>query len=330
MSNPDLISRTHARFLVENGHATSTSDVFDRLLGDGKPDSPHRWATLPDAVAWIRAAGGEMSRIRRYRIRPSNSTRSSASSRSRRAIEVVTGSHTPDQYCGRRTPLRLRSVARLGFPCARRGRAGSAACRRCRPTDSGLGTLALTPGGGLPPALPAGARIRFLPFTPPCPSSWIHPDNPQPRLIKQAVEIVSKGGVIAMPTDSSYALACHLDDKDASSACAGFAVSTSSTSLLVRDLGLANFAMVDNRQYRQIKSVTPGLYVFILQATCRAGCRTRRARRSACACPITRSRFALLESLGQPLLTTLILPPDDEPLNDPTKSASGSRSRSTS
>lgn len=61
VSNPDLISRTHfARFLVENGHAESTSDVFDRLLGDGKPGYvPHRWATLPEAVQWIRGAGGE-------------------------------------------------------------------------------------------------------------------------------------------------------------------------------------------------------------------------------------------------------------------------------
>ena len=143
VSNPDLISRTHfARFLVENGHATSTSDVFDRLLGDGKPGFvPHRWATLPDAVAWIRAAGGEavVAHPAAIAIRPSNSTRSSASSSiwaAARSRSSRAATHRPvPRICGRRTPLRLRSVARLGFPCARRGAvSASAACRRCRPT----------------------------------------------------------------------------------------------------------------------------------------------------------------------------------------------------
>jgi tRNA threonylcarbamoyl adenosine modification protein (Sua5/YciO/YrdC/YwlC family) len=98
----------------------------------------------------------------------------------------------------------------------------------------------------------------------------IHPDNPQPRLVKQAADIVSKGGVIAMPTDSSYALACHLDDKDAVERVRRIRGldEKQHLSLLVRDLSeLANFAMVDNRQYRLIKSVTPGPYVFILKAT---------------------------------------------------------------
>jgi 3',5'-nucleoside bisphosphate phosphatase len=104
VSNPDLISRTHfARFLVENGHAASTSDVFDRLLGDGKPGFvPHRWATLPDAVAWIRAAGGEavVAHPGRYRYTPVefDAFFGEFIDLGGRAIEVVTGSHTPDQY----------------------------------------------------------------------------------------------------------------------------------------------------------------------------------------------------------------------------------------
>ncbi|VWB16268.1 3',5'-nucleoside bisphosphate phosphatase [Burkholderia lata] len=104
VSNPDLISRTHfARYLVENGHATSTSDVFDRLLGDGKPGFvPHRWATLPDAVTWIRAAGGEavVAHPGRYRYTPVefDAFFGEFIDLGGRAIEVVTGSHSPDQY----------------------------------------------------------------------------------------------------------------------------------------------------------------------------------------------------------------------------------------
>ena len=141
VSNPDLISRTHfARFLVENGHATSTSDVFDRLLGDGKPGFVlHRWATLPDAVAWIRAAGGEAVAHPgyRYRYTPVDAFFGEFIDLGGRAIEVVTGSHTPDQY--REYDVARFGfgvgVARLGFPCAGlRAVPSSAACRRCRPT----------------------------------------------------------------------------------------------------------------------------------------------------------------------------------------------------
>lgn len=104
VSNPDLISRTHfARFLVERGHAASTADVFDRLLGDGKPGFvPHRWATLSDAVQWIRGAGGEavVAHPGRYRYTPVefDAFFGEFIDLGGRAIEVVTGSHTPDQY----------------------------------------------------------------------------------------------------------------------------------------------------------------------------------------------------------------------------------------
>ncbi|RQP29818.1 L-threonylcarbamoyladenylate synthase [Burkholderia ubonensis] len=151
----------------------------------------------------------------------------------------------------------------------------------------------------------------------------IHPDNPQPRLIKQAVEIVNKGGVIALPTDSSYALACHLDDKDAVERVRRIRGldEKQHLSLLVRDLSeLANFAMVDNRQYRLIKSVTPGPYVFILQATKEVPRRLSHPSRKTIGLRVPEHAItlALLESLGQPLLgTTLILSPEEEPLNDP-------------
>ncbi|ACR29522.1 3',5'-nucleoside bisphosphate phosphatase [Burkholderia glumae] len=104
VSNPDLISRTHfARFLVEAGYAASTSDVFARYLGDGKPGFvPHRWATLADAVGWIRAAGGEavIAHPGRYSYTPVefDALFGEFIDLGGRAIEVVTGSHTPDQY----------------------------------------------------------------------------------------------------------------------------------------------------------------------------------------------------------------------------------------
>ncbi|WP_186095140.1 L-threonylcarbamoyladenylate synthase [Burkholderia gladioli] len=151
----------------------------------------------------------------------------------------------------------------------------------------------------------------------------IHPENPQPRLVRQAVEIVKQGGVIAMPTDSSYALACHLDDKTAVERVRKIRGLDDKQllSLLVRDLSeLANFAMVDNHQYRLIKSVTPGPYVFVLQATKEVPRRLSHPSRKTIGLrvPDHAITLAVLETLGQPLLgTTLILPPDSDPLNDP-------------
>ena len=150
----------------------------------------------------------------------------------------------------------------------------------------------------------------------------IHPDNPQPRLINQAVEIIRGGGLVALPTDSSYALACHLDDKDAVERLRRIRGIDDKQllSLLVRDLSeLSNFAMVDNRQYRLIKSVTPGPYVFVLQATKEVPRRLSHPSRKTIGLrvPDHAITLALLEALGEPLLaSTLILPPDTEPLND--------------
>ena len=151
----------------------------------------------------------------------------------------------------------------------------------------------------------------------------IHPDNPQPRLIAQAIQIVKDGGVIALPTDSSYALACRLDDKDAVTRLRRIRGldERQNLSLLVRDLSeLATFAMVDNRQFRLIKSVTPGPYVFILLATKEVPRRLSHPSRKTIGLrvPDHAITLALLEALGEPLIaTTLILPDEQEPLNDP-------------
>jgi tRNA threonylcarbamoyl adenosine modification protein (Sua5/YciO/YrdC/YwlC family) len=151
----------------------------------------------------------------------------------------------------------------------------------------------------------------------------IHPDNPQPRLIAQAVQIIKDGGVVALPTDSSYALACQLDDKEAVTRLRRIRGldEKQHLSLIVRDLSeLANFAMVDNLQFRLIKSVTPGPYVFILQATKEVPRRLSHPQRRTIGLrvPDHAITLALLEALGEPLIaTTLILPPDPDPLNDP-------------
>ncbi|KND56465.1 hypothetical protein BPUN_0601 [Candidatus Paraburkholderia kirkii] len=150
----------------------------------------------------------------------------------------------------------------------------------------------------------------------------IRPDNPQPRLINQAVQIVRDGGIVVLSTDSSYALACHLDDKDAVERLRRIRGIDDKQllSLLVRDLSeLSNFAMVDNRQYRLIKSVTPGPYVFVLQATKEVPRRLSHPSRKTIGLRVPDHviTLALLEALGEPLLaSTMILPPDTEPLND--------------
>ncbi|CAH2790698.1 MAG: YciO protein, TsaC/YrdC paralog [uncultured Caballeronia sp.] len=150
----------------------------------------------------------------------------------------------------------------------------------------------------------------------------IHPDNPQPRLINQAVQIIKDGGLVALPTDSSYALACHLDDKNAVERLRRIRGIDDKQllSLLVRDLSeLSNFAMVDNQQHRLIRSVTPGPYVFVLQATKEVPRRLSHPSRKTIGLrvPDHAITLSLLEALGEPLLaSTLILPPDTEPLND--------------
>ena len=151
----------------------------------------------------------------------------------------------------------------------------------------------------------------------------VHPDNPQPRLLKQAVGLLERGGVLAVPTDSSYALACHLDDKAAADKLRQIrgVDDKHHLTLLCRDLSeLANYARVDNRQYRLLKSATPGAYTFILEATKEVPRRVSHPQRKTIGLrvPDHRALQELLLLHGAPLLaTTLIAPEDSEPMNDP-------------
>ena len=150
----------------------------------------------------------------------------------------------------------------------------------------------------------------------------IHPDNPQLRLIRQAAQIVDGGGLLAIPTDSSYALVCHLDDKSAVEKMRRIrgVDDRHHLTLLCRDLSdLANYAKVDNRQYRMLKAATPGPYTFILEATKEVPRRLSHPSRRTIGLRVPEHRVtqALLQSLGQPLLGTTLIPAgQDEPLNE--------------
>lgn len=151
----------------------------------------------------------------------------------------------------------------------------------------------------------------------------VHPDNPQPRLLKQAVALLQQGRVLAVPTDSSYALVCHIDDKAAADALRRIrgVDERHHLTLLCRDLGeLSSYARVDNRQYRLLKLGTPGPYTFILEATKEVPRRLSHPQRKTIGLrvPDHATLQALLAVHGAPLLaTTLIAPGDTEPLNDP-------------
>jgi tRNA threonylcarbamoyl adenosine modification protein (Sua5/YciO/YrdC/YwlC family) len=150
----------------------------------------------------------------------------------------------------------------------------------------------------------------------------IHPDNPQPRLIKQAAQIIHGGGIVALPTDSCYALVCHLDDKAAVEKLRRIRGIDEKhhLTLLCRDLSeIAEYARVDNRQFRILKAATPGPYTVILEATKSVPRRLSHPSRKTIGLRVPENRIAhaLLEELGQPLLgTTLMLPGDEDMLND--------------
>ncbi|MBC3886139.1 L-threonylcarbamoyladenylate synthase [Undibacterium griseum] len=150
----------------------------------------------------------------------------------------------------------------------------------------------------------------------------IHPDNPQLRLIKQAVQIIDQGGVVAVPTDSCYALVCHLDDKEAVMRLRRIrgVDEKHHLTLLCRDLSeIALYAKVDNRQYRLLKAATPGPYTMILEATKEVPRRLSHPQRKTIGLRVPENKIihALIHELGQPLLaTTLILPDESEPLTD--------------
>jgi tRNA threonylcarbamoyl adenosine modification protein (Sua5/YciO/YrdC/YwlC family) len=151
----------------------------------------------------------------------------------------------------------------------------------------------------------------------------VHPDNPQPRLLKQAAQILHGGGIAAIPTDSSYALVCHLDDKAAAESLRRIrgVDEKHHLTLLCRDLSeLARFARVDNKQYRLLKLGTPGPYTFILEATKEVPRRVSHPSRRTIGLRVPDHAVtqALLALLGQPLLATTLIPPGEtEPLNDP-------------
>ena len=150
----------------------------------------------------------------------------------------------------------------------------------------------------------------------------VHPDNPQPRLLKQAVQILHGGGIAAIPTDSSYALVCHLDDKAAAENLRRIrgVDDKHHLTLLCRDLSeLASYARGDNKQYRLLKLGTPGPFTFILEATKEVPRRVSHPSRRTIGLrvPAHAVTQTLLDMLGQPLLaTTLIAPGESEPMNE--------------
>jgi len=151
----------------------------------------------------------------------------------------------------------------------------------------------------------------------------IHPDNPQQRLVSQAVEIIRKGGVVAYPTDTTYALGCQLADKQALERIRLIRRLDEKHryTLMCRDLSeLGAYARVSNQVFRQLKSHTPGAYTFILEATKEVPRRLQSGKRKQIGLRVPNNRIlqAMLATLDEPILnTTLTLPGDEYPLMDP-------------
>ena len=151
----------------------------------------------------------------------------------------------------------------------------------------------------------------------------IHSENPQGRLVSQAATILRKGGVIVYPTDSCYALACLTGEKSAMDRIIRLRQLNDrhNMTLVCRDLSeLSNFAIVGNTEFRMIKSLTPGAYTFLLKSTRDVPRRLQHPKRKTIGIRIPDNTIvsALLESLGEPILSTsLILPGQELPMNDP-------------
>lgn len=150
----------------------------------------------------------------------------------------------------------------------------------------------------------------------------VHPTHPQPRLIVQAAAIIRGGGVIAYPTDSCYAIGCHIGDKDAMQRLRSIRKIDEKhhLTLMCRDLSeIATYAQVDNVQYRLLRKLTPGSYTFILRASREVPRRLLHPRRKTIGVRVPEHAVAqaLLAGLAEPLLSaTLALPGDALPLND--------------
>lgn len=151
----------------------------------------------------------------------------------------------------------------------------------------------------------------------------IHPDNPQPRLIKQSLAIIESGGVIAYPTDSCYALGCHMGNKKAMERIAKIRQTDAkhNFTLVCRDLSdIAAYSKVSNATYRLLKSLTPGPYTFILKATHEVPRRLQNPKRKTIGVRFPDNAIcqALLEGLGQPMMSsTLIMPGAELPETEP-------------
>jgi len=151
----------------------------------------------------------------------------------------------------------------------------------------------------------------------------IHPENPQKRLIAQACDIIRKGGLVVYPTDSGYALGCHIGDKNAMDKIRRIRNldDDHNFTLVCRDLSeLSSYAKVNNSVYRAIKSHTPGAYTFVLPATKEVPRRVQHAKRKTIGLRIPDNliALALLEELNEPLMSSSLIMPDDEfPMTDP-------------
>jgi tRNA threonylcarbamoyl adenosine modification protein (Sua5/YciO/YrdC/YwlC family) len=151
----------------------------------------------------------------------------------------------------------------------------------------------------------------------------VHPDNPQVRLIKQAAALIQGGGIVAVPTDSAYALVCRLDDKGAVERMRRIrgVDEKHHLTLLCRDLSeISQYARVDNQQYRMLKATTPGPYTVVLEATREVPRRLSHPSRKTIGLRVPENRIllALLDALGEPVIgTTLQLPGDEHMLSDP-------------
>ncbi|MCB1705123.1 MAG: threonylcarbamoyl-AMP synthase [Halioglobus sp.] len=151
----------------------------------------------------------------------------------------------------------------------------------------------------------------------------IHPENPQARLIRQAVDIIKGGGVVVYPTDSAYALGCHIGDKNALDRIRRIRKldARHNFTLVCSDLSeIATYAKVSNAVYRLLRHTTPGPYTFILPATSEVPRRLMHPKRKTVGLRVPDNPIAaaLLADLGEPLMSvTLILPGDDLPLMDP-------------
>lgn len=151
----------------------------------------------------------------------------------------------------------------------------------------------------------------------------IHAENPQHRLIVQAADIIRKGGLVVYPTDSAYALGCHIGDKDALERIRTLRKldKNHNFTLMCRDLSeIATYARVDNQAYRLLKNHTPGAYTFILEATADVPRRLMHPKRKTIGLrvPDNPIALALLEELGEPLMTSsLLLPGEAFPMTDP-------------